>query len=161
MRIKKVSQTTPTQAQVVDGYSTSTTDCYSCNYVNTNFETKGVKLFTASGSGTSSGNINLDDTITDYDLIEVYGYTSDGICVFIKIPKTLYNKSAVLTSFATDGNLYVKLGYINIDTTNNRLSFNYNREWYKNANSSSGGYNASGNYVYITNVIGYKTGLFD
>ena len=34
MRIKKVSQTTSTQAQVVDGYSTSTTDSYSCNYVN-------------------------------------------------------------------------------------------------------------------------------
>ena len=34
MRIKKVSQTTATQAQVVDGYSTSTTDSYSCNYVN-------------------------------------------------------------------------------------------------------------------------------
>ena len=34
MRIKKVSQTTPTTAQVVDGYSTSTNDSYSCNYIN-------------------------------------------------------------------------------------------------------------------------------
>lgn len=34
MRIKKVSQTTSTQAQVVNGYSTSTTDSYSANYVN-------------------------------------------------------------------------------------------------------------------------------
>ena len=34
MRIKKVSQTTPAQAQIVDGYSESTTDGYSCNYVN-------------------------------------------------------------------------------------------------------------------------------
>lgn len=34
MRIKKVSQTTPVTAQVVDGYSTSTTDAYSANYVN-------------------------------------------------------------------------------------------------------------------------------
>ena len=32
--IIKVSQTTATQAQVVDGYSASTTDSYSCNYVN-------------------------------------------------------------------------------------------------------------------------------
>ena len=38
MRIKKVSQTTSTQAQVVDGYSTSTTDSYSCNYVNNNIQ---------------------------------------------------------------------------------------------------------------------------
>ena len=34
MRIKKVSQTTPVQAQIVDGYSTSTTDGYSANYIN-------------------------------------------------------------------------------------------------------------------------------
>ena len=34
MRIKKVSQTVPTYGQIVDGYSTSTTDAYSCNYVN-------------------------------------------------------------------------------------------------------------------------------
>lgn len=34
MRIKKVSQTTPVTAQVVDGYSTSTTDAYSANYIN-------------------------------------------------------------------------------------------------------------------------------
>lgn len=38
MRIKKVSQTTSTQAQVVDGYSTSTSDSYSCNYVNNNIQ---------------------------------------------------------------------------------------------------------------------------
>lgn len=34
MRIKKVSQTTPSTAQIVDGYSESTTDGYSANYVN-------------------------------------------------------------------------------------------------------------------------------
>ena len=33
-KIKKVSTTTPTQAQVVDGYSISTTDSYACNYIN-------------------------------------------------------------------------------------------------------------------------------
>lgn len=34
MRIKKVSQTTPVQAQIVDGYSTSSTDGYSAHYIN-------------------------------------------------------------------------------------------------------------------------------
>lgn len=34
MRIKKVSQTTPTSSQIVDGYSESTTDGYSANYIN-------------------------------------------------------------------------------------------------------------------------------
>lgn len=34
MRIKKTSETTPTMASIVDSYSTSTQDGYSCNYVN-------------------------------------------------------------------------------------------------------------------------------
>lgn len=38
MRIKKISQTTSTNATIVDGYSESTQDGYSCNYIN-NLET--------------------------------------------------------------------------------------------------------------------------
>lgn len=34
MRIKKISQTTTTQAQISDGYSESKIDGYSCNYIN-------------------------------------------------------------------------------------------------------------------------------
>lgn len=46
-RIKKVSQTVPTYGQIVDGYSDSTTDGYSANYVNNkiidNYSTTEVK----------------------------------------------------------------------------------------------------------------------
>lgn len=67
MRIKKVSQTTPTQAQVVDGYSTSTTDPYSANYVN---GIGGNVLWTNPNPSTA---ISTDTSITlsssDYDLI--------------------------------------------------------------------------------------------
>ena len=91
MRIKKTSQTTTTQAQVVDGYSTSTIDSYSCNYANkcntysTNeidtgkVWTDGKPIYrkviegtlpalTPSGGGTDDGNIahgitNLDTII--------------------------------------------------------------------------------------------------
>ena len=38
MRIKKTSQTTPIQAQVVNTKSNSTTDSYSCDYVNNHYE---------------------------------------------------------------------------------------------------------------------------
>ena len=34
MRIKKVTQTTPTPAQIINSYSESTTDGYSANYIN-------------------------------------------------------------------------------------------------------------------------------
>jgi len=35
MRIKKVSQTISTQAQMIDGYNISATDSYSYNYIKT------------------------------------------------------------------------------------------------------------------------------
>ena len=38
MRIKKTSQTIPIQAQVVNTQSNSTTDSYSCDYVNNHYE---------------------------------------------------------------------------------------------------------------------------
>lgn len=135
------------------------------DYVDTNIETvnnniRGKSLY-KNTSGTSNGNLNFNDTLNDYDYIEVYGYTSDGGVLYTKVPKYLYNKKVIFAGFVTDGTLYGKIGYLHIDTTNNRLSFNYNKEWYKPYNNSNGGYNSSGNYVYITEVIGYKTGLFN
>ena len=73
MRIRKVSQTTPIQAQVVDGYSTSQVDSYSANYVNNTFETKGKIIWTNS-SPTSNFNaqtITLDESLDDYDMYEI------------------------------------------------------------------------------------------
>lgn len=65
MRIKKVSQTTSTQAQVVDGYSTSTTDSYSANYVN------GLagKVIYENSQGTDL-NLVCTDVISDFDYLQ-------------------------------------------------------------------------------------------
>lgn len=62
MRIKKVSQTTPAQAQIVDGYSTSTTDGYSANYVN---------------------NVTQANITTDGNAVKC-GYQIDGKDVYVK-----------------------------------------------------------------------------
>ena len=76
MRIKKVSQTTATQAQVVDGYSTSTIDSYSCNYIN------GLsKILWTNENPTSA--ISADTPVTlssnDYDyLIWIYCYNNSS-----------------------------------------------------------------------------------
>lgn len=40
MRIKKVSETTPINGKAIDSYSSSTTDAYSCNYINQNVISK-------------------------------------------------------------------------------------------------------------------------
>lgn len=62
MRIKKVSQTTPTQAQVVDGYSTSTTDTYSCNYLNKNILTATLSTYQATSQ--AFNKVNLDSKVS-------------------------------------------------------------------------------------------------
>ena len=85
MRIEKVSQTTPTSAQIVDGYSTSTTDGYSANYVNNYVE--GLHTYSATetivgtymdkplyrktfiiDSGISSG-MTIQHSISNFDLL--------------------------------------------------------------------------------------------
>jgi hypothetical protein len=94
MRIKKVSQTTSTQAQVVDGYSTSTIDSYSCNYANNNFQgsynliTDGdavktgrqidgkdewVKRFSFTTSGGSAYSKSLGFTLSDVTITKIEG----------------------------------------------------------------------------------------
>lgn len=71
--IIKVAQTTAIQAQVVDGYSTSTTDAYSANYVNKTI--KGDILWTNPDptSNFDSQAVTLS-TAPNYDAIGVWMY---------------------------------------------------------------------------------------
>lgn len=72
MRIKKVSQTTSTQAQVVDGYSTSTTDSYSCNYINRKTL---KKLWENTNTTTSFSPQTITLSSEDYDyLVWIYRF---------------------------------------------------------------------------------------
>lgn len=98
MRIKKTSQTTSTQAQVVDGYSTSTTDSYSCNYVNNQvkdvYSTNEVKtnkiwidekpvyrkIFT--GDIASS----IEHGLTNVSFVNSYGYMMSSSGAFVTLP---------------------------------------------------------------------------
>ena len=73
MRIKKVSQTVPTTAQVVDGYSNSTTDSYSCNYVN-KFDGTVLWTNTTPTSDFTAQQITLNSS--DYDYLEIWFYIS-------------------------------------------------------------------------------------
>ena len=102
MRIKKTSQTTPLTAQIVDGYSESTTDGYSCNYVNgindysSNTETvigtynnkpvyRNVTVATQSiaggGAYMDQGNYNIPTGASNIDILlkfEGYMYESNS-----------------------------------------------------------------------------------
>ena len=94
MRIKKVSQTTSTQAQVVDGYSTSTTDSYSCNYVNNinTYSTNEIRIGTWMNKTlyrkVFTGNISssISHGLTNVDFVNSYGYMTSGGGAFVPLP---------------------------------------------------------------------------
>lgn len=64
---------------VLNGYSTSTTDGYSCNYVNTTFQQKGELIWSNPNSSNAfdSQIINFNDTYSYYDIIMI----QDGLVI--------------------------------------------------------------------------------
>lgn len=77
MRIKKTSNTRATSAKVLNVNSGSTTDTYSCDFINK----KTVNIYD-NASGTSS-SINFDGNYEDYDYLII---TSD-VGTFLMYPK--------------------------------------------------------------------------
>ena len=65
--IKKTSETTPTMASVVNATNSSTTDAYSCNYINNALEWKYL--------GSANGTTKLD-LPENFNELEVYVYNS-------------------------------------------------------------------------------------
>lgn len=144
MRIKKTSQTTPVQAEVVNDYSTSQENAYSCDYIN------GKVLFeNASGSNT---NITLNDSAANYNYIEIFYRSNDNVYSSLKVDSP-NNKLVNLTAFYAGGS----------DIYNNSCNYTINGvsitrgtgvNWYILTNrtvSSTNAYN-----IFITKVIGYK-----
>ena len=84
--LKKVSQATPvaSTSHIVDAYSTSTTDGYSCNYINGAFEWKYL------GSANGSNKINLPSSFNE---LEVYVYNAASEYYPIHIVKGMLTTS--------------------------------------------------------------------
>jgi len=106
-------------------------------------------------TGKNTGTIPLNDSIQNYNYVEVYGYNSaDGQSCFTKIPKEMFNISATLTGEAMDGNYYVK--FLRFRFSNNTtISITKNASWWRNA-TGSGAYDDTSKNIYIRKVLGYK-----
>lgn len=81
MRIKKISQTTPIQAQVINGYSTSTTDAYSASYINASIPTVRDNYNSSTIDAYSSNFVN-----------NLHTYSTNEIRVGEWLGKPLYRK---------------------------------------------------------------------
>jgi hypothetical protein len=127
MRIKKTSQTTPIQAQVIDGYSTSTTDSYSCNYANTIISSGGV-LNSYSNSTTQAYSANYINNLGK----EPYSTNEQVIGTWID-GKPLYRR--VLTTYSTQEDTNYK--YLTFITDNTiKIVNSYGRIFeYRNNNN--------------------------
>ena len=68
MRIKKITQSTVTQAQILNNKSTSKKAGYSCDYINTLVQ--GLELF----RGDTTGNPTLSESVSSFRRIKIYGY---------------------------------------------------------------------------------------
>lgn len=130
MRIKKVSQTTPTQAQVVDGYSASTTDSYSCNYVNglNTFSTTEQRIGTwidgkllyrkvvnlGNLPNATTKNVSHGLTIANVNIVHFYGIAKNGN-TYLNLPHCSVNN--------TNDSMFIDGNNILIQCVENRSAF--------------------------------------
>ena len=84
MLIRKTQQpSTYPENQIHDAYSTSTTDTYSCNYLNTMPLEK--VLYNANGSPTA-GSVTLSDSKSNYDELCISGWSNSTALFNVKVP---------------------------------------------------------------------------
>jgi len=142
--IKKVSETTPTMASVINTHSNSTTDTYSCDYLN------GTVLYeNASGA---NNNVTLSDSINNYSYIEIYSRWYTGLSVpAVKLAVGYIQNNQFVISFNTlDGGhpiIYAKLYSIS-GASITKVDWHY----YVIDTTEYATWDA----LYITKVVGYK-----
>lgn len=131
-------------------YDNLQTNAYSCNYANNHFQLQPTTLYD-NASGTASTISNLSDNVENYQYIEVYFKTNDsGSTNSTKIISSP-SGTKVATLFYVwhvGGTNYVKIATVNISAKT--ITFKSNTQFVDFSSKSEG------NYVYITQVIGWK-----
>lgn len=143
--IKKTSETTPTMASVVNQSNNSTTDTYSCNYLNP------VLAY----DGSSSSEITLNTSTANYNFIEIIytgadgSYSSSG-----RVPITQNMTISLINHSFRDNEGTVVFWVSTVLLAGNKLTPQTSKwAWYTNGS----GYGISqGNYVNIKKVYLYK-----
>ena len=114
--IIKASQTTPTSAQIIDEYGTSTTDGYSQKFLNDKID--GYVLYENS-SGTTSDILIQNHQFSDYKYLEIY--TQLGV---FKVFKTGYN---TISGVVYSDTLYLSYLEFNVIAASNSININVSR----------------------------------
>ena len=148
MLIRKTQQpSTYPENQIHDAYSTSTTDTYSCNYLN-NMPLEKV-LYNANGSPTA-GSVTLSDSKSNYDELCISGWSNSNALFNVKVPtnKTPF-RIAVVDNNSSGTNAWLKQTTYNLEDKKITMSSAFWRE----INSSQQG---TDDTIRINKVVGIK-----
>lgn len=168
MRIKKVSQTTATGAQIINGPSASQIDGYSCNHVNGLVDDaisrgKGTILYNNSTGSTTS--VTLSQSLADFDEIAIlFACNVSAYASYIgfkwetvKFPEGAgkTSKYSFSTTFYTESGGTPKMyGWTTVYTlASNNITLSQNHAGVVTPSSM---YQGTGDCYKIVKVIGYK-----
>ena len=140
---------------VHDSYSASTTETYSTNYVNNNFENKGTLLWINSNVGTSFSAQDITLNTDGYDLLEII-FNNQGYYKSVRVNK---GANILLDGFYYgDGTtIYYSWRYANFNSDTEIHFDNSNLVQIQGSATSF----ENNNHCIPRYIIGYKTGLFN
>ena len=141
MRIRKVSQSTPTASNVVNEYSTSTEDTYSADYIN---ELLKKTVLYENENGTSS-TITLSENATNFKKLDITLDNKNVVTIEVVNGSTYY-----LQKFAIPNATTFRTFCTSITINNNTITFG-TQYLYDN-----GGYNQEYTGIKILKIVGYN-----
>lgn len=144
MAIRKISQTPPTMASIVNATNDSTTDAYSCNYVN------GTILYDNT-SGTA-GDITLSDTLANYNKIDIQMKQQDDSLYWVETLLNPNGKNLWITKQQVDT---ARSRYFLFDKRYSLSGTNINKTSASLYSSNDGSYSSYDN-IRIVKVVGHK-----
>lgn len=151
MRIKKVSQTTATQAQVVNNKNNSQLNAYSCDYVN---NLAGKILWTNENPTISFSSQTVTLSSSDYDFIEIIYKTATNATECYSSGKLLKGYGTKLFDCYAGAQYTYGRSRDMVYVSDTSLTFDDGkRSTYGNAGTDN-------NMIIPLYIIGYKTGLF-
>ena len=135
-------------SNVVNQYSESTSDVYSCDYIN------GVVLYT----GTAGGSITLNETSANYRALEIFYKSSDSVYMNTgKIYSPNGKNVGLYAPYSIGTTCYSKLAQVSISGTALTMSNEIETQlWSSNEKVSINTPSSGNHYFTIEKVIGYK-----
>lgn len=144
---------------VVNEHSTSETDVYSANYVNSALSDKqnnGILLYSSNSTTASTSDINLNDSLANYNYVEIF--FKDSVlqsCGSVKIYQPNNKVANMYCMFQGSSGTNCQFKNANYNLSGNKMTLTNN---YGEATANDNGYSSASKtlQLIVYRVIGYK-----